>query len=397
MDLTPEPDLRLHREVKPSPGQSLLLAGYPREALLFLERDNSPGGLINQGIALRWLDQLDDAKDRAERAIQAAPGMAEGWNLMGMLAEDSGWTVDALNCYQQAWARMETLAGLDAPGCKHVALNLAMALMRLERFEEAWPLWEYGRLGEAWWPLPGKRIWQGEPGRVLVMSEGGFGDAFLFSRWLFREPLLAWATLCVWDGLADFGLMPGQVIPQSQPIDPERFDCSTSLLSLMAVVGMHSLADIPPAQEFHCAPYQHVGQWGICWDAEETGTRRRHRSVPIQALEPLSRWHWTSLCPGRETPDWIRPLKLRTWQDTAQAIAGLDLVVTVDTAVAHLAGLLGKRTIVLLSTRSDWKYFRAESVGDTCPWWPSVRLIRNMHPTDWSGAVARLAARLESL
>lgn len=200
---------------------------------------------------------------------------------------------------------------------------------------------------------------------------------------------------------------------------PGDYDFQCGLMSLPGLLGMRMFADVPNLFRQWQADLNRQTHWraagmtsfrvGICWRAEEHGTPRPHRSIPTKLLESLARAKgtqavlWISLCPSglnlhRElepepSPAWMRepPVDLSTWDDTAALIAALDLVVTVDTSVAHLAGALGVPTWLLLSLRGDWKWPPTEN-GRT-PWYPSVRIFRQQRPEKWNSVV--LAVRDE--
>src|ERR1051325_8785550 len=144
--------------------------------------------------------------------------------------------------------------------------------------------------------------------------------------------------------------------------------------------------------------------------AEENGVQRKHRSVPLLALEPLRTIpgvEWVSLMPQFYHKGWVHPITwvkdadgpTWDWEDTSQVIEQCDLVVSVDTAVAHLSASLGVPTWVLLPMRADWKWMMpgsskcVASDGDyeTSVWYPGARLFRQAHPTDWSGVIREVA------
>lgn len=110
-------------------------------------------------------------------------------------------------------------------------------------------------------------------------------------------------------------------------------------------------------------------------------------------LLPLQNWRMVSLIPEEKVEglSMNTPI-LQTWMDTARTIAGLDLVITVDTAVAHLAGLLGVRALILLPLAVDWKW---GVTGSSSYWWPSATLIRNTSPYNWNGPIQQVVEILE--
>lgn len=386
--------------------------------------------LANMGVAARLRGDFEAAKRYALAALTIDGNSAITWNNLGMVDEDLGDWNAALASYRAAHDR-------DLRS-QQIQINLAYALMRLGQFDEAWPLWESGRLMRSWVPIPGIPIL--EPGdnlswplqkRVLVLREGGYGDGILFSRWL---PLLAQrgarVTFVTWRRLAS--LLATQdwqheitfADDQAFSATPGQYDFQCGLMSLPWFFGMRQLADVASLFRPWQADFDRSVNWrnwlmshsvlplrvGICWRAEEHGTPRPHRSIPIKALAPLGRVEgvsWVSLCPSglnlhRElapeaTPDWMidPPVDLSTWDDTAALVASLDLVVTVDTSIAHLAGALGVPTWLLLSLRGDWKWPPRES--DETPWYPSVLIVRQEKPEKWRPVILAVRDMLQQL
>lgn len=325
-------------------------------------------------------------------------------NTLGMIATDLGLFQKSVSYFKGALAALDSMPDVQITsydgnaGRPQILLNLAYALMRLGRFEEAWPLWESSRYGWAWeTPLV---PWAGQPGRVIVVPEGGIGDQILFSRWLPEaERMGAEITYYVPEELLPILplVVPGRtMIPRPRSvneakdaypgIDWAKYDYAISIMSLPAVCGMKSITDIPP--DFWGWPTTPQHKAGLCWAAEEIGVQRKTRSIPIAELEPLRGLaDWISLAPDRPHPEWIEPFSPASWGETYQLLRTLDFVMTVDTAVAHLAGALGLATYLILPLASDWKYFTHELVGNRSPWYASVELIRNTDPVSFDPAI----------
>lgn len=295
-------------------------------------------------------------------------------------------------------------------------MGFAYSLMRLGQFQFVWPIWEAARLSQSWHPFQGLHVWKGEPdARLLVLPEGGFGDGFNFLRWL---PTLRvqGATVLIWDSMFEytknvfrFRLTHGDnLLPTILPISHRfqydelgRFTHCTPYLSLM-VHSMKTWADIPPPLNWEprgriVAPPQ--DQIGFCWKAEENGVMRPTRSMDGLAASRIGKYlaanceRVVSLVPsGRElyrhsdtpTPKGVTQDEslLVDWEHTALAMLKCKLVVTVDTAIAHLAGSLGIPTLILLPLRSDWKWGLPPATT-TDFYGRNVKLFRNTHPTDW--------------
>jgi len=260
--------------------------------------------------------------------------------------------------------------------------------------------------------------WNGEPfpGKTLLLHfEGGFGDTVMFIRYASRVKALGGRVLLTVQGpLADLaGTCRGvdQVIPYLDPLPP--FDLQLSLLSLPQVFGtdLDSIpAEIPyldvpaevssrrPIAELLAAAAGKV-KVGIAWSGNNSFKNNVNRSMRAEVLAPLAAlpgvaWHsfqvWgeqAAPLPGMVA---LKPL-LRNFSDTAYALSGMDLVVTVDTALAHLAGALGIPTLVLLPFQPDFRWLvdRASS-----PWYPTVRLYRQPVPQNWGTVVQNVLADL---
>jgi hypothetical protein len=142
---------------------------------------------------------------------------------------------------------------------------------------------------------------------------------------------------------------------------------------------------------------------GICWAGNPKYARDKERSIPLAAFDELLLEHdieWYSLYVGERTSEAVCYPELRSpnpellsFAETANLIMGLDCVVTVDTAVGHLAGVLGVPTYLLLPYASSWRW----GTEPTSPWYPSTRLMRQPLPDDWTSVVRDLTAELRRL
>jgi len=383
--------------------------GHPRAALQFL--NNSPQDRFLRAVCYRHIGDIEAAKNLLSEILESSdPGvpMQSAWNSYGMVMSDLGNFPYSIACFRKALAFLDR--GLPTPdynvdqGRRQIEINLAQALLRMGNFEEAWPLWESTRYGLTWQsPLV---PWSGQPGRVLVLSEGGYGDQFLFSRWVKDIAVRSSAQLTYYihEDLINILLrelfVPMIQKPRSADRTPEvipninwdRFDFATSVLSLPAICGMKSLADIPNGEWRGHPGYIPVdAPVGLCWESEEIGVQRKTRSIPVSEFEVL-RQHVSlvTMCPGRPHPNWMWPSASRSWNDTAEQLVTLDCLVTVDTAVAHLAGCLNVPTYLILPVASDWKYFTRGMVGNQSPWYRSVKLIRNTDPYSFKPAIEML-------
>ena len=342
---------------------------------------------------------------------------------LGSLVEAAGRDGEAASCFDAALTA--------APD--HLRANGAKALLCLRRgdYAEGW------RRFEARWQTPYYRAidrrflqppWRGADslaGRVLFLhAEHAFGDTLQFCRYArLAADAGARVVLEVQPALAD--LLAGldarvRVTTRGAPL-PD-FDLHCPLLSLPLAFGT-TLATIPAAPSYLAADPARVARMGRLIPAlERPGVKvgvawagnpypgdpaaqvvDRRRSVAPAALAPLGRLAGITLVslqagPAAATPDrpggeaLVDPMgAVRDFADTAAVIAGLDLVVTVDTAVAHLAGALGRPVWLLDRFDHCWRWLRGRTDS---PWYPSLTIFRQPRPGDWADPVARVAAGL---
>jgi hypothetical protein len=358
--------------------------------------------LTNLGVCYRATGRFEDSLRVLKRAVSLCDNRPEAYNNLGMTTEDVGAFHTA-----EVWYHIASQQDASFDFQQQIAFNLACCRLRNRDFSrETWQMWEVGRLNRSWFP-PIER-WNGQSlsgKKFLVVSEGGYGDAILFCRWL---PKLvergAEVTLWTWTpivpilhnrmkGVKVIGGYPDAAIPLL------TFDYCTSIMSLPAMLGTRSIGDIPaPPKPFADASYRDAKRVGICWAAEENGVNRTHRSMSPDDIAPLAsacdRWKFQSLTyRAPHTPYWIQPcLEYRDWLETARDVARMSLVITVDTAIAHLAATLGVETWVILPVRSDWKWFLGT---DESPFYPTVKVFRNTDPLEWGPVVNEVKTALE--
>jgi hypothetical protein len=253
---------------------------------------------------------------------------------------------------------------------------------------------------------------------LLLYTDEGFGDALQFIRYL---PLLA--QRCGKIIIACRPELPRllrtmadgcEIVALGQPLPAFDFHCS--LLSLPHVFGM-TLANIPATVPYLQADAEDTARWrrrladhspivnvGLAWAGSSTNKNDRNRSMKLARLAPLGQVpgvRFISLQKGEaaaesktpparmEVVDWTEELK--DFADTAALIANLDLVIAVDTAVAHLAGAMGKPVWTLLPLVPDWRWLLER---EDSPWYPSMRLFRQPSWGDWDSVITRVADSL---
>ena len=310
----------------------------------------------------------------------------------------------------------------EAEGCDPVPAlgRYHRGLCRLVRgdFAAGWPLWE-ARLevpafGHLRVPIP---RWRGEPlrgRRLLVLAEQGYGDVIQFARFL---PALVRATGAhVTFGcgdplqrlLAPFARCGGFAMAAGR-IHPGDHHAHTYICSLARTIEGRP-ADLPGPVPYLEPDPSLTLSWlarlpearlrvGLCWAGRPGHPQDAARSLDpalLTALAALPDVALIGLTRGAAPPaagllraDWGP--EIGDFADSAAMIAALDLVITVDTAIAHLAGALGRPAWVLLPYAPDWRWQLAR---DDSPWYPSLRLFRQARPGDWPAVVSQVAAAL---
>lgn len=430
----------------------------PEEAMLCQRRalvlaPEHAGALNSLGMAHYAAGHVPEAEACFRAALRLAPEDPNAMLNLGSARQVAGQPAEAEALFRQALrlgvdpvrakgnlalalldqARPEDAAahGRDAlamdPGSASARVNHALALLTLGRLEEAWPdyeaRWSVTTMAD---PLPvtGRPRWSGQPldgQTVLVYAEQGFGDVIQFCRYV---PMLAAAggrvVLVVpralrrlmrgLDGVATLLTEADGPLP--------HFDYHCPLMGLPLGFGT-TLATVPGA-----VPYLRADprDWrdvldgmaglkvGLVWAGKARTAQPqavaidRRRSMRLATLAPLldvAGCAFVSLQLGPPAGQaagqpGLRDVagRLDDWADTAGLIAGLDLVIAVDTAVAHLAGALGRPVWLLNRYDSCWRWMldRPDS-----PWYPSMRIFRQRRPGDWDEVIARVRAALADL
>ena len=284
-----------------------------------------------------------------------------------------------------------------------------------QRFEARLNISKMLRLSQRTFAQP---AWQGEPfagQTILLWAEQGFGDTLMFLRYVPMVKALGGRVIVeAQSGLLDVaGTCAGAdiVIPKGAPWIP--FDLQASLMSLPAILqtDLDSIpAEIPYLGIPEVVPHrteileilalaQESTRIGLVWAGNPGHGRDVERSLPAALLAPLASLAgvaWVSFQLGRcEIPPLpglvsLAPL-LEDFSDTACALSGMDLVITVDTSVAHLAGAMGIPTLLLLSFQPDYRWMLERSDS---PWYPTLRLYRQPTYGDWASVIAQVLSDL---
>lgn len=371
----------------------------------------------NRALILSDLGRIDEAEAECRRALALRPTAVAHSNL-GLILMRRGQAAEALDQFSAGRALAPDLADLE--------FHEGVALLQLGRFAEGWPKyearWGQQRARERRRDF-GRPQWQGEPpnGRtILIHAEQGFGDTIQFIRY---APLLAerGARVVVECQPALARLVAGvtgvdAVVPRGAPLP--AYDFHVPMMSLPLAFGT-VLETIPAAVPYIAVPDEAAVPWadiptrypglsvGLVWagdarhyDIESNMTDRR-RSVSLDAYAPFFaipglRFFSLQIGPAAAQAAGQPALidltaQIRDFADTAGLIAQLDLVVSVDTSVAHLAGAMAKPVWVLSRLDNCWRWLTGRRDS---PWYPSLRLYRQTAPGDWQPTLQRLAEDL---
>jgi len=399
---------------------ALLSLHRPEEALRSCEQalaldPHFPPALVNKAAVLRQLLQPQEALAVCAQACRLLPGDPSVHNALGGALADLGRDEEALQSFRQAMA-------LD-PDYAEPRWNAATCLLRLGRFREGWPLFEWYRRLPA---QPGAhRIpeprWSGIEslaGRSLYLhAEQGYGDTLQFSRYL--TALVergAAVTFAVQRPLVTLlrGLHAGVAVVAEDEPEP-RTDFRLPLLSLPVVLEA-DLTSIPPPLPLAGDPAlleawrarlgpRRAPRIGLAWSGNPHHTNDANRSIPLALLlAHLPRGpEYVCLQKDIRGPD-RAPLAesavrefstmLADFADTAALSRCMDLIVSVDTSIAHLAGTLGLPTCLLLPAVADWRWLMK---GTDTAWYESLRLYRQDRPGAWEGPLAQVAQAIRAL
>ncbi|MBP1691523.1 MAG: glycosyl transferase group 1, partial [Bacteroidetes bacterium] len=411
----------------------------------------SADAYCNLGNALRGMGNPMEALRALERAVALRPAFAEAQNSLGNVLAETGMLAAAVCAYQRAHhckpeyvSPLNNLAKLHRENgeLEEAERLYAQALVLDQHSAEAhWGLsfihllkgdWQSGWEEYEWrWQLadpPDRRtfdtpLWDGAPpsGKTLLIHcEQGLGDAIQFVRY---APLLSahGAHVFVEAPAALVGLFQTirgiqKVIPRGEPWPPHDAHCAVLSLPHLARTRPENVpAEVPyvsvpeastsawKARMVHDPPGMRIG---LAWFGSRTHDNDRKRSLHFDALKPLfalkgavfynmqqERFD-SPLLQGRGAPLVDHSGAFQDVLATAGLLSQLDLVITVDTMIAHLAGALGKPVWVLLPFAPDWRWMLER---DDSPWYPGMRLFRQTHPGDWAAVVQRVIRDLAEL
>jgi Tfp pilus assembly protein PilF len=385
------------------------LASYRRSPAL---RQDDPGLFSNMGNILRHLGRQAEAAECLRRSVALRPDSADSWRNLGLVLRDLGELEEAIACFDRADALRpnHTDTIWDRAYAYLLKGDLAAGFAG---YEVRWGLAEAKPRGFS------QPQWRGEDlaGRtLLVYAEQGFGDTIQFARYLPRlagkggrvvaecQPELM-ELLAGIPGVERF-VAKGDALPD--------FDLQCPLVSLPHILG--TVLETVPAEIPYLSVAPSDGQRietapgisariGLAWGGSPTHKNDRNRSIPFEhflrlaerpdtMLYSLQKGGRTEVLQSMACAALIRNLapRIESFADTARFVEQLDLVVTCDTSVAHLAGALGKPVWVLLPFAPDWRWLRERTDS---PWYPTMRLFRQTAPGDWAEVFDAVRAALD--
>jgi tetratricopeptide (TPR) repeat protein/glycosyltransferase involved in cell wall biosynthesis len=364
----------------------------------------------NLGNALKDQDRFEDCVAAYQQALRLQPNYSEAYNNLGLVLYELGKIEQAIVVYQQALALK--------PDYPDAHLNLSLSLLLAGDLARGFREYEYR------WQVQGKNfkpprafaqpLWDGSDlsGKtILLHAEQGFGDTIQFIRYAPLVTQRGGRVVVECQAALIRLIQPMSAIDQIVPAgsDLPKFDVHAPLLSLPYL--LQTTLDAIPAEPYLVPPQSTVPldgtglKIGIVWAGSPDHQNDRRRSCPLAHFLNLLNVPGTqfySLQKGARSADLpqaaghIQDLsaQLSDFADTAAAIGQLDLVITVDTAVAHVAGAINRPVWVLLSFAPDWRWLQHRRDS---PWYPTMRLFRQSAPGDWAGTIAQVKIALLNL
>jgi tetratricopeptide (TPR) repeat protein len=386
------------------------VARYERALALAPDHPEARGNL---GVALVDLGRPEEALTHHKRALAVQPDRPEMHYNLGSALQRQGRYTEALACYGRALALK--------PDYAQAHFNRSLALLLTGEFDEGWREYEWRFAVNVYDRKFDRPLWFGEPlagQRILIHAEQGFGDTLQFIRYVpavaERGGRVVLEVPKKLVRLARTVTGASRVVAAGDPL-PE-FDCHCPLLSLPRVFETN-LATIPGDVPYLSVPAEASSVWpkriatasglrvGLVWAGNAVGAMDP-RHIDLRLLQPL--WEvpdisWFALQVGDRSRDLslhdgVKIGDLSPWLadfgETAAAVRCLDLLITVDTSVAHLAGALGRPIWLLLQYAPDWRWLLEREDN---PWYPTARLFRQRTAGDWTCVAREVAAALAQM
>jgi tetratricopeptide (TPR) repeat protein len=383
------------------------------DAAIALQAD-SADAWNNRGNALHDLRRLPEALAAIEQALRLRPGFPEATSNHGLVLQDLRRLPEAEQAYTHALALRERNAE---------ALRRRAALRLLQgHFAEGWSDYELAHEFAALDPAPGKRWWRGEPlaGSSILLSEpNGLGDLLQFLRFVPR--LLEGGARVSLAAPARMHRLLSSFEPGLRLIgleDAERHDYHCWLWNLPHWLGLGGQVEAAAMPYLHAEPAR-VQRWsrmldpaclnvGIAWQGNPARRIDRGRSIALREFAPLARVPGVRLVSLQKEfglaqldclPEGMQVQRPEAgfdegpdaFVDSAALLASLDLVVSADSSLTHLAGAMARPAWLALNPVPDWRW---QLDREDSPWYPSVRLFRQAPGGSWAGVFERMALAL---
>jgi tetratricopeptide (TPR) repeat protein len=419
-----------------------------KKALLF--KPEYADAYCNLGNAFKDLGRFDSAVDHYRHALEIAPGFFDAHNNLGLTFQSLEQYADAADSYKRALVinpdvadtlcnlgfvlggllrHQEALASYAAalrlqPDCLAAYFNEGLTRLLLGDFESGFKRYEWR------WRLSGLKkhvrdfaqpLWLGEESlrdkTVLLHAEQGFGDTIQFCRYTKLVAAKgATVLLEVQPGLDS--LLSGlegvsQVLVKGEPLP--AFDYHCPLMSLPLAFNTN-LTSIPSASFYLASDPARVAAWreklgektqlrvGLAWSGNRGHLNDHHRSIALARFVELLSDRVQNVCLQNEVSESDRQIMscrkdigyfgddLLDFSETAALLSQMDLVISIDSVIAHLAGAMGKPVWLLLPFSPDWRWLMDR---DNSPWYPSARLFRQPRYGDWDSVVSMLAKEVD--
>lgn len=369
-------------------------------------RESSPAVHCNYAIALTNFGRYAEASQILLKLVERNRDDLAAWHAYGVLCLVSAQPDYAAKCFEEC-VRLDPENG-------SLVFDLSLALMQAGNWKDGLTLYDVRRTHKPERMFAGLPNWDGSRDKaVYVWAEQGIGDTLQFSRYI---PWLKSLSRRVVFAL------PTSLHKLFESFDVELVDMTTDVAGIDCAVPLMSLAKhyyeqsgggfmqdpgligkYIVAREFE---YYSPLKVGVCWACNPSSGHFNERSVPFKDIIALAGLPWVdliSLQVGDAAADIatnnaqllvqdMTPYLTDQWEATVAVIKALDYVVATDTSVAHLAGLLGKPTIMFLARRDWWRWGNS---GDTTFWYPSMTIIRQETPFSWQAEVKKASSILE--
>jgi tetratricopeptide (TPR) repeat protein len=404
-------------------GNALKRGGYYEQAASAFKQilEFKPGStqaLIKLGNTRKQQGRLDEAIRCLEQAVLSDPRSAEAHYSLGNVLKMTGALERAVESLDRALA--------CNPGLMSARWNRALVNLQLGRYRDAWPDYELGfALGERACPVTAKPRWTGHPmpdKTLLVVAEQGVGDTLQFMRFLPLARSRVGRVVIACQGAVETLVRDNAPVDEVISLDAlPLFDSYDEYVPLLSLPGIFdtSIESLPGDGPYLRPQSGFVAKWGgrfaasqgldvgLVWSGNVEFKDNANRSCSLRDLAPLGevegvRFHSLQVGPRARDVEQTRPAfsitdlagELQCYGDTAAVIAHLDLLITVDTSAAHLAGAMGCPVWVLLQYVPDWRWGLS---GEQTPWYPGARLFRQCRRGDWTCVIRQVRDELWKL